>query len=321
MAQDDIVFYICVIDSTLSFGAGATYTLKEALYSKDFPNVEVKEFKHVENYKHILEQKPYIIPLIVIADHDAKQPCIEDGVFVRTKQIVPRATCIAYTATPKPEIEPWVRFLKIGTIDSNITGTLSKKVHDLEIKYLSPKSQFRAFPFKGAPPLTVSFQNFCSSHVIRYLWDFGDGTTSIERTPSQTYPTEGIYTVKLNVITSTGGQGVATKTNYITVDEDEMPTFFYVVQQDTTLPAYSTETAVSLGSTAATFDFVDQTDGDILQRYWVFGDGEFESVDDPNTHSTTHVYAEPGEYEPSLLVVFSDENLKRSFLQDSVVVI
>jgi PKD repeat protein len=209
----------------------------------------------------------------------------------------------------------------VGVTNSDVSGSLSKKMHDLEVKHLAPKAQFRAFPLKGPPPLTVIFQNFSCGDVIRYLWDFGDGTASIERSPNHVYQNEGIYTVKLNVITSTGGQGVSTKTNYITVDEKEIPAFFYVTQQDTTIPAYSTETATSLGSTAAVFDFVDQTDGEILQRYWVFGDGEYEAVDDPNSHSTTHVYASPGEYEPSLLIVFSDESLKRSFLTDSVVVL
>jgi PKD repeat protein len=210
---------------------------------------------------------------------------------------------------------------KVGTTDSTVSGTLSKKIHDLEVKYLSPKAQFRAFPLKGVPPLKVSFQNFSCGHVVRYLWDFGDGTTSIERSPSHTYQTEGLFTVKLNVITSSGGQGVVTKSNYITVSEEQIQPFFYVVQNDTTSPAYSISTATSLGATAATFNFIDQTDGDILQRYWVFGDGEYEAVTDPNNHTTTHQYASPGEYEPSLIVIFSDENLKRSFLQETLVIL
>lgn len=118
MAKNDIVFYACVIDSTQTFVDSVSSTLSKALSLSGFPDFEVKGFKYVKNYEGLLEKKPYIIPLIVIADTDAKQPSIEDGVFVKTKRLVPRATCIAYTSTPDPEIEPWERLLKIGTIES-----------------------------------------------------------------------------------------------------------------------------------------------------------------------------------------------------------
>jgi len=66
---------------------------------------------------------------------------------------------------------------------------------------------------------------------------------------------------------------------------------------------------------------VDQTQGDIAERFWVFGDGETLTLDDPNVHSTTHVYAQPGTYEPTLLVVFADQSYKRSFLSDELVIL
>lgn len=216
---------------------------------------------------------------------------------------------------------------KVGIETNPVENSLSKQVHDLEVKYLAPKPVFRAYPLKGPPSLKVSFKNLCGGHVIRHLWDFGDGTKSIESNPYHTYLTEGQYTVKLNVITSTGGQGLATKMNYITVSESEILPFFYVVQADTTKPAYSSTTADALvlsgdlTAEAATFNFVDQTDGNILQRYWIFDDGEYEFVDDPNIHATTHVYQDPGEYQPSLLLIYSDEKLSRAFLQDTVVVL
>ena len=216
---------------------------------------------------------------------------------------------------------------KVGTSASPAVSSLAKELHDLEVKYLAPQALFRVFPAKGVPPLTTTFQNFSGGHIIRYLWDFGDGSNSIERSPTHTYQNEGFYTVKLNVITSTGGQGVTTKRNYIEVSEDQTVPFFYVVQNNTSNPAYSVETAEIIAATtdptaqAATFNFVDQTDGDVLQRYWVFGDGETLSVDDPNIHTATHVYDEPGEYDPSLILIFSDEKLRRAFLNESVVVI
>ena len=52
--------------------------------------------------------------------------------------------------------------------------------------------------------------------VESYAWNFGDGSTSITRSPSHTYSTVGSYTVTLTV-TGTGGSDIETKQNYITV--------------------------------------------------------------------------------------------------------
>jgi len=192
-----------------------------------------------------------------------------------------------------------------------------------EVRFLAPKPQFRAFPIKGPSPLKVRFQNFSTGHVVRYLWDFGDGSTSLERSPTHEYSAEGTYTVKLNVITSTGAQGVATKTNYIEINDDESIPFFYV---ESTSNPYSVKTAsqLSAGGTPTSpkeFVFVDQTDGEIVQRNWVFGDGESETQEDADIHETSHIYTEPGDYTVTLLVIFSDGRLKKVELPEALTVL
>lgn len=197
----------------------------------------------------------------------------------------------------------------INPTSTSLNGILTKQ----EIRFLAPKPLFRAYPIKGPPPLKVRFQNFSTGHVVRYLWDFGDGGTSLERSPTHLYLTEGKYTVKLNVITSTGAQGVATKTEYIEVNIDESIPFAYI--ESLTNP-YSIKTAaqMTLDGTPTSpkeFVFVDQTDGDIVQRNWIFGDGEKEIQEDANVHETSHIYSEPGEYLVTLLVIFSNGRLKK----------
>lgn len=199
-----------------------------------------------------------------------------------------------------------------------------------EVRFLAPKPIFRAFPIKGPPPLKVRFQNFSTGGSVRNLWDFGDGSTSLDKNPNHTYINEGIYTVKLNIVTSTGAQGVGTKIGYIVVDSDESTPFFYV--EDVSDP-YSSETASAL--TAGTyppdyvatptdpkeFFFVDQTDGDIVQRNWVFGDGVNYTENDPDIHEVSHIYQSPGTYYVTLLTVFSNGRLKRFELEDPLVVL
>lgn len=204
--------------------------------------------------------------------------------------------------------------LKISPTSQSLNGILTAQEH----RFLAPKPLFRAFPIVGPPPLKVRFQNFTTGHIIRYLWDFGDGGTSLEKSPIYTYLTEGKYTVKLNVVTSTGAQGVATKREYIEVNSDESTPFFYV---DSVNDPYSVQTAATLGANPKEFVFVDQSDGEIIQRNWVFGDEVKLAVEDPDIHDVTHIYQNPGSYIVTCLISFSNGQLKRVELPEPLVVL
>ena len=185
----------------------------------------------------------------------------------------------------------------LGTQDAPAATSINGLLKVYEDKYLSPKPQFRAFPTVGIPPLNVHFQNFSNQDAIRFLWDFGDGTQSIERSPNHIYYKASKYTVKLHIITTSGGQGITTKNNYINVSNIESPPFFY--------------TQLISGRQ---FLFVDQSEGEISQRYWVFDDNTTAELQtDPNIHTTTHTYINSGSYTPSLLVVYTDQRIKRFY--------
>lgn len=194
----------------------------------------------------------------------------------------------------------------LGTKETTDSESLNGILNSLENKHLAPKPLFRAYPLKTPVGTKIRFQNFSNNQTIRFLWDFGDGSTSSERSPSYTYQSEGIYTVKLNMIMSTGAQGITIKTNYITISNSELEPFFYV------------KLISSTNEAPATFNFVDQTDGDILARYWVFDDGISEQVTNPNIHTIQHTYSTKGQYNPSLLIVFKDQSKQRVFLQESI---
>ena len=277
----------------------------------------------------------------------------------------------------------------LGVVNDPAEGSFNYKLREQEARFLTPKAAFFAHPRIGPPSLKIRFQNFSSGDVVRSFWDFGDGSYSTERSPTHIYSGEGIYTAKLNIVTSTGGQGAVTKYNYITVSEDYKPTFFYVVipetvettssssitATDTIVPAddtsdfpsqgvvvigeeqiayrhktatsfkmltrgyggttaashvadvtirkayYSEQTAVTRAAsgieptaTATVFKFVDQSDGNIAGRYWVFGDSESTEQPDPDLHSTTHTYDLPGSYSATLLLVYADQRTKRVFM-------
>jgi hypothetical protein len=64
--------------------------------------------------------------------------------------------------------------------------------------------------------LTVLFRDASTGVVSSYAWNFGDGNTSLLKSPSHVYSTVGTYYVNLTV-TGPGGSDFENKTNYITV--------------------------------------------------------------------------------------------------------
>jgi|GEM_PF-512858 len=60
----------------------------------------------------------------------------------------------------------------------------------------------------------VAFISACGLSTTAWAWDFGDGTTSVDKNPSHTYATSGTYTVKL---TATNDIGPSTTSKSLTV--------------------------------------------------------------------------------------------------------
>lgn len=77
-------------------------------------------------------------------------------------------------------------------------------------------ADFSATPTSGPAPLAVAFTNLSAGDWTTASWNFGDGATSSEVSPSHTYATEGTFTVSLTV-SGVGGTDIETKTDYIQV--------------------------------------------------------------------------------------------------------
>jgi PKD repeat protein len=74
----------------------------------------------------------------------------------------------------------------------------------------APVANFNFFYSSNVTPVLVSFTNL-STDADTYLWDFGDGTTSVSFSPTHTYYESGIFTIKLTA-TGPGGQSNRSKT-------------------------------------------------------------------------------------------------------------
>jgi PKD repeat protein len=73
----------------------------------------------------------------------------------------------------------------------------------------APAVSFTASPASGTAPVSVVFTNTTTGQVTSWAWNFGDGTTSIVKSPTHVYSTAGSYKATL---TATGPGGTVSKT-------------------------------------------------------------------------------------------------------------
>lgn len=79
----------------------------------------------------------------------------------------------------------------------------------------APVAEFIGAPVSGTAPHAVTFTDLSVGTVESWLWDFGDGQTSMIQNPTHVYSAAGAYTVALTV-TGPGGTNTRTLPAYIT---------------------------------------------------------------------------------------------------------
>src|SRR5215471_9028114 len=64
---------------------------------------------------------------------------------------------------------------------------------------LPPVANFTASMARGRLLLTMAFIDASTGNITAWAWDFGDGTSSTEHSPTHTYSTTGTYIAQLTV--------------------------------------------------------------------------------------------------------------------------
>ncbi len=136
---------------------------------------------------------------------------------------------------------------------------------------------------------TVAFNNTSVSPgtlIQTHAWDFGDGNTSTSQNPQHAYP---LVTAQYNVqLICTATNGCAdTLIQEVQIGNKPLP---YFTSSDDTACSYSVVQFTD-GSAPAAGDT-------IIQRFWDFGDGTFDST----SVSPSHSYSSPGLYTVRLTV-------------------
>ncbi|CAB3289489.1 PKD domain containing protein [Methanocaldococcus lauensis] len=132
-------------------------------------------------------------------------------------------------------------------------------------------------------------------NIVKWYWDFGDGTTSNKQNPIHKYIKGGIYEVTLTVTNSYGVKDTISKRIFVIGNGHYPPV------------ARFTFTVNGLNVTfdaSSSYDI----DGVIVKYIWDFGDGDTNTTTNP---IITHIYNKSGVYTVKLTVV-DDENLNGS---------
>jgi gliding motility-associated-like protein len=137
-------------------------------------------------------------------------------------------------------------------------------------------------PATGCAPYAVTFEN-TSSGGLQFNWDFGDGTTSSERSPTHTF-SAGTWTVTLTAIDSGSCNIVSTKSFTITALGQPTASFTASPQP----PIVNTPIA-----------FTNQSSPDAIRFKWKFGDGD--SLETTSRAVIEHEYNRTGDFRACLI--------------------
>ncbi|MFO0840480.1 MAG: PKD domain-containing protein [Phycisphaerae bacterium] len=141
---------------------------------------------------------------------------------------------------------------------------------------------------RGVVPLTVRFTSDASTEdgvIVTRTWDFGDGGTSTDISPTHIYRTTGDFNVRLTLVDDGGLSASRT----LTVSVTQAPVA--VIATDRTAAPSAPATINFDGS--GSFD----PDGTIRTYQWDFGDSTRLFV-----ATTPHTYSQPGTYRAQLTV-------------------
>ncbi|MFC2098360.1 PKD domain-containing protein [Bacteroidota bacterium] len=151
---------------------------------------------------------------------------------------------------------------------------------------------------------TVDFVQESHGTPDKFLWNFGDGTTSTAENPQHTYTSSGYFVVELSISNSTTK---CTSNNFDLINVAEgnkglRAAFAYLMDSS------------NLKADTYPVDFVGVSLGDAGKLKWDFGDGTI----DTTTMNPTHVYQTPGKYTACLTISNPISGDKNTSCQDVV---
>jgi len=145
-----------------------------------------------------------------------------------------------------------------------------------------PDAEFSADVTEGCIPLNVNFNLGSSDIGMKYFWDFGDGTYSIDESPEHTYRETGTFVVELTV-TSVINQKFVKMLGAESIIAHKAPEVGFNWDNDENEAGHEVT-------------FIDLSDN-VVKWYWNFGDRSPASEE----QHPTHTYVKEDTYTVSLV--------------------
>lgn len=177
-------------------------------------------------------------------------------------------------------MNPTHAYTDTGYYDITLTvineGCRTDTVREKYVLIVVPKADYY-FDYDCTLPTTIAFHD-TSQGAQTWFWDFGDGTTSTQQSPTHVFPNTSNYNITLVV------------TNATTGCVDSMKKTIPVGAAGTNFSADTT-----VGCTAFAVNFTDESA--LAQGWkWDFGDGGIATTQNP-----VHTYTVPGTYDVTLI--------------------
>lgn len=194
--------------------------------------------------------------------------------------------------------DPVHTFTAVGTFEVSLTVSDAEGLEDSATITIvveqpantAPTAVATATPTSGEVPLVVEFDGSASADdkgIESYSWDFGDGNSSTEVSPTHTYNSTGTFTATLTV---TDAEGL----------EDSVSITIVVGDQPNNPPVAIVDATPRSGSAPLEVSFVGRNSTDdfgIVSYLWDFGDGTTSTEVDP-----VHTFTNEGVYLVQLTV-------------------
>lgn len=170
-------------------------------------------------------------------------------------------------------------FYDVSLVVTGFSGCSDTLKLDSLIEVNTPSAGFMTGLSHGCAPLLVNFID-SSKNAVKWIWDLGNGSISVNSNPSLIYTIPGLYSVSQIVEGKFGCRDTVIADGFVNVS-GAIPDF--TVSSDS-------------GCAPLIIRFTNNSTG-ASSFIWNFGDGSKDSISDP-----VHIYASPGTFTPTLFV-------------------
>jgi gliding motility-associated-like protein len=184
---------------------------------------------------------------------------------------------------------PGTYLVKLIIYDTSFCNSPDSVVKTIRLNPLV-KALFKTKPL-GCAPYTAVFENI-SLAGTDFIWDFGDGTSSTQASPTHLYANTGIYNVRL----------IATDTN--TCNRVDTSAYFQVTVLSKPVARFSWQPNPPIENTPV--QFTNLSVG-AVSYLWRFGDGDTSTLENPS-----HQYDATGTYTAEL-IAFNEAGCSDTF--------